>query len=250
MYPTDADGLYRYLLQDGDTDSLQSIQLLLNNCPKLTHLSLTGVGPFLREEVQAFCRQPPADFNEHQRNHFCVFSNGVTHAGVSLLRDYLNSPDSSIMFPHFLRERLPSVTDMVGQTQHEQIMLDNIEMGDEEVLDDGGSPQGDANDMSMDINEDYMQVPEGTIEHGNTTMFPVQQAHASGHGSVMMAYEEAGGMPFVDPLHEPAWTGGSAGPPSVYATAHGSPSNSTSHVTGMLGAAVLEDAASPSGGSR
>lgn len=60
--------------------------MLLNNCPKLTHLSLTGVQAFLREELLAYCREAPPEFNEHQRDVFCVFSG----TGVARLREFLN----------------------------------------------------------------------------------------------------------------------------------------------------------------
>lgn len=66
--------------------TLDGIHVLLNNCPKLTHLSLTGVQAFLREDILAFCREAPAEFNDHQREVFCVFSG----TGVTRLRDYLN----------------------------------------------------------------------------------------------------------------------------------------------------------------
>ncbi|GAB7358207.1 hypothetical protein MBLNU230_g0359t1 [Neophaeotheca triangularis] len=66
--------------------TLDGIHVLLNNCPKLTHLSLTGVQAFLREDILAFCREAPAEFNDHQRDVFCVFSG----TGVTRLRDYLN----------------------------------------------------------------------------------------------------------------------------------------------------------------
>ncbi|KAF2788048.1 RNI-like protein [Melanomma pulvis-pyrius CBS 109.77] len=66
--------------------TLQGIHALLNNCPRLTHLSLTGVQAFLREDLIAFCREAPAEFNDHQRDVFCVFS-GV---GVQRLRHHLN----------------------------------------------------------------------------------------------------------------------------------------------------------------
>jgi F-box and leucine-rich repeat protein GRR1 len=58
----------------------------LNNCPRLTHLSLTGVQAFLRDDLTVFCREAPAEFNEHQREVFCVFSGN----GVARLREYLN----------------------------------------------------------------------------------------------------------------------------------------------------------------
>lgn len=64
----------------------QGIHVLLNNCPKLTHLSLTGVQAFLRDELLTYCREAPPEFNDHQRDVFCVFSG----TGVSKLRDFLN----------------------------------------------------------------------------------------------------------------------------------------------------------------
>ncbi|KAH7395794.1 hypothetical protein BKA64DRAFT_695535 [Cadophora sp. MPI-SDFR-AT-0126] len=67
--------------------TLDSIVVLLNNCQKLTHLSLTGVQAFLRPDLEQFCRDAPPEFTEHQRNVFCVFS-GV---GVNGLRHHLNN---------------------------------------------------------------------------------------------------------------------------------------------------------------
>jgi len=75
----------------------------LNSCPRLTHLSLTGVQAFLREDLEIFCRDAPPgepgpthlyrfladffpEFTEHQRAVFCVFSG----QGVVGLRKYLN----------------------------------------------------------------------------------------------------------------------------------------------------------------
>ncbi|KAI4628826.1 uncharacterized protein J4E88_000679 [Alternaria novae-zelandiae] len=67
--------------------SLAGIHALLNNCPRLTHLSLTGVQAFLRDDLLAFCREAPPEFNDHQREVFCVFS-GV---GVQRLRVFMNT---------------------------------------------------------------------------------------------------------------------------------------------------------------
>ncbi|KAF1816488.1 RNI-like protein, partial [Eremomyces bilateralis CBS 781.70] len=66
--------------------TLNGIHALLNNCPRLTHLSLTGVQAFLRDDLLRFCRAAPPEFNEHQRNLFCVFSGH----GVKDLRTFLN----------------------------------------------------------------------------------------------------------------------------------------------------------------
>ncbi|KAI9368893.1 hypothetical protein BJX61DRAFT_536867 [Aspergillus egyptiacus] len=62
------------------------IHALLNSCPRLTHLSLTGVASFLRNELTVFCRPAPPEFTRQQRDVFCVFSG----EGVNLLREHLN----------------------------------------------------------------------------------------------------------------------------------------------------------------
>ncbi|KAG6010387.1 hypothetical protein E4U21_006951 [Claviceps maximensis] len=67
--------------------TLKSIMRLLNSCPKLTHLSLTGVAAFQRDGFQPYCRVAPAEFTQHQRDVFCVFSGNM----VSKFRDYLNT---------------------------------------------------------------------------------------------------------------------------------------------------------------
>lgn len=59
----------------------------MNNCPRLTHLSLTGIQAFLREDLLAFCREAPAEFTDHQREVFCVFSG----TGVLRLRAFMNT---------------------------------------------------------------------------------------------------------------------------------------------------------------
>ena len=72
--------------------AFQGIRPLINNCPRLTHLSLTGVHAFLRDNLTAFCREAPPEFTQQQRDVFCVFSG----EGVTRLREYLNRD----MAPH------------------------------------------------------------------------------------------------------------------------------------------------------
>ncbi|ODV95382.1 hypothetical protein PACTADRAFT_68606 [Pachysolen tannophilus NRRL Y-2460] len=67
--------------------TLRPIYNLLMACPKLTHLSLTGITAFLRNDITKFCRSPPVEFSDHQRSLFCVFSG----RGVENLRCYLIS---------------------------------------------------------------------------------------------------------------------------------------------------------------
>lgn len=65
--------------------SVPAIFCVLQRLGRLTHLSLTGVPAFRRPELQAMCRAPPKDFNEHQRQAFCVYSG----KGVHDLRKFL-----------------------------------------------------------------------------------------------------------------------------------------------------------------
>lgn len=67
--------------------SLNAITHLVNTCQRLTHLSLTGVNAFMREDLLQFCREPPPEFTQHQQQVFCVFSG----QGVKRLRDHLNT---------------------------------------------------------------------------------------------------------------------------------------------------------------
>ncbi|KAK6857794.1 hypothetical protein PG995_005493 [Apiospora arundinis] len=67
--------------------SIPCIMRLLNSCQKLTHLSLTGVHAFMRDDLAVFCRAAPQEFTEHQRQVFCVYSG----TGVSGLRRFLNT---------------------------------------------------------------------------------------------------------------------------------------------------------------
>jgi len=73
--------------------TLDGIHTLLNNCPRLTHLSLTGVQSFLRDDLTVFCREAPPEFTEHQRDVFCVFSG----PGVARLREHLNGMSNYLM---------------------------------------------------------------------------------------------------------------------------------------------------------
>ncbi|TFK55512.1 RNI-like protein [Heliocybe sulcata] len=67
--------------------SVIAVHFLLQRLRKLTHLSLTGIPSFRRAELQRFCRVPPQEFNQTQREQFCVYSG----KGISQLRDYLTA---------------------------------------------------------------------------------------------------------------------------------------------------------------
>lgn len=96
--------------------TLNSIIYLLNHCQKLTHLSLTGVQAFLRQDLEKFCRDAPPEFTDHQRSVFCVFSG----QGVAGLRQHLNrlaasNVSNSIQVDRFRGDRR---TDMIGSPQN------------------------------------------------------------------------------------------------------------------------------------
>ena len=52
--------LERIHLSYCDQITVMAIHFLLQKLPKLTHLSLTGIPAFRRQELQQFCREPPA----------------------------------------------------------------------------------------------------------------------------------------------------------------------------------------------
>lgn len=93
-------GIMELVRRRGEQDCLERVHLsyctnltigpiyfLLKNCPRLTHLSLTGISAFLRREITQYCRDPPPDFTENQKSSFCVFSGH----GVIQLRNYLGA---------------------------------------------------------------------------------------------------------------------------------------------------------------
>jgi len=112
--------------------NIQCIHALLNNCPRLTHLSLTGVQAFLRDDLLVFCREAPSEFNDHQRDVFCVFS-GI---GVSRLRNSLNteSRDGETMFN--LGDEADGLTVQTGGLRMDEMGEDGDgeEFGDSEML--------------------------------------------------------------------------------------------------------------------
>lgn len=59
--------------------TVPAIFWLMLRLPRLSHLSLTGVPAFRRSDLQAMCRAPPKEFNQHQRQSFCVYSGRGVH---------------------------------------------------------------------------------------------------------------------------------------------------------------------------
>ncbi|KAI1425265.1 hypothetical protein F5Y12DRAFT_385889 [Xylaria sp. FL1777] len=137
--------------------TLPSIIKLLNCCPKLTHLSLTGVPAFLRDDLDRFCREAPPDFTEHQRAVFCVFSGG----GVAGLRSHLNTREE---FAEYREGRAP-------RRRGGALVVTNAEQGpapDIEgfVVDDGDGLEdddmGDGSDL-IDFNADLTNLAHNPL---------------------------------------------------------------------------------------
>jgi len=59
--------------------TVPAIFWLMLRLPRLSHLSLTGVPAFRRPDLQGMCRAPPKEFNQHQRQSFCVYSGRGVH---------------------------------------------------------------------------------------------------------------------------------------------------------------------------
>ncbi|KWU45825.1 RNI-like protein, partial [Rhodotorula sp. JG-1b] len=79
--------LERIHLSYCDNLTVSAISSMLQELPRVTHLSLTGVSSFRKRLLQQFCRAPPSTFNDHQRRSFCVFSG----RGVVELRKFLRN---------------------------------------------------------------------------------------------------------------------------------------------------------------
>ncbi|KAF5018819.1 hypothetical protein F66182_9182 [Fusarium sp. NRRL 66182] len=146
--------------------TLKSIMKLLNACPRLTHLSLTGVAAFQRDDFQPYCRQAPpgkflkrmigttanlaAEFTQHQRDVFCVFSGTM----VSKFRDFLNtSPQFEDMWETGWNHR-PARWDTLRPSRHGAASQPSAPPGDgvdDEMADEDNDFEGlDGSDMVVD----------------------------------------------------------------------------------------------------
>lgn len=138
--PTQFVSLERVHLSYCTSLTLKGITQLLLNCPRLTHLSLTGVQAFLRDDLTRFCREAPTEFTHVQRDVFCVFSG----EGVVRLRDYL----------------LRLVVEEQERDQQQQSAIDEPVLGPD-------SPDADSmSDGTVDGNDQPMDFVFGPGRHG------------------------------------------------------------------------------------
>ncbi|OBR04241.1 F-box domain-containing protein [Colletotrichum higginsianum IMI 349063] len=214
----------------------QSIIKLLNCCPRLTHLSLTGVTAFLREEFNEFCRPPPPEFTDHQRGVFCVFSG----AGVSRLREYLNSSaeyeglrDSPSRFPGLpaFGARRPADPRNAVAGSAEQANGD-AEVDDAEALEDDEFEGLDGSEMAVDGQPLLAQnLVNGNAQNG---VPPPPPNHVPPAGAVPMFAQPLGQAPllfspispaFPQSAHSPTTGGPSGHAPPLVVSSHYSPTS-------------------------
>ncbi|KAI0439919.1 hypothetical protein F4803DRAFT_21943 [Xylaria telfairii] len=161
--------------------TLPSIIKLLNCCPKLTHLSLTGVPAFLRDDLDRFCREAPADFTEHQRAVFCVFSG----TGVVGLRHHLNTRDEFAEYREGRAQRRRHGGAAVNQ-------VDQTHTPDAEAFEEGDGLEdddmGDGSDL-IDFNADLTNIAHNPAPppptHLNGGLVPPTQSTA-GQANAML----------------------------------------------------------------
>ena len=208
------------------TNSYQGIHILLNNCPKLTHLSLTGVQAFLRDELLAFCRDAPSEFNDHQRDVFCVFSGN----GVGRLRDFLNQQKvASEAAANAARESSANGS-IVGDEHSDFDNLDDLGLAlpprqsTYMVVNSHGLPPGiTTQGMAFAYATDWQPQIQGL----STTHGPLSQSAPASTGGALWA---GAGSHAMLGLGSP--TGGAGSAASAAAA---------NHVTGMMGATILDE---------
>ncbi|EGP87640.1 unnamed protein product [Zymoseptoria tritici ST99CH_1A5] len=195
--------------------TLDGIHVLLNNCPKLTHLSLTGVQAFLRDELLAFCREAPPEFNEHQRDVFCVFSGN----GVARLRDFLNEQKHHAANSGSVTSSVVDDSDMI-----------DADMDDQNPDSDGSNTPV----VNVDVHGNGQYPPGGTpVIPGPSSNIPFPPVPPMHHGA------DDHGLGFSTLSQSaPATTGGIMWADDNPLIVHSNPAH---HVTGMLGATILDE---------
>lgn len=161
---------------------------LLNSCPRLTHLSLTGVAAFQRDDFQPYCRQAPpgmylrdwfillltriTEFTQHQRDVFCVFSGTM----VSKFRDFLNtSPQFEDMWDNGWNR--PAVFGSRVRAATSQPPVPPGEGADDEMVDDENDFEGlDGSEMVVDAQAQNPVNGNGTVNPNGLTNHTFQQA--------------------------------------------------------------------------
>lgn len=172
---------------------------------------------FLRDELLAFCREAPPEFNEHQRDVFCVFSG----TGVARLRDFLNE------------RKAHAAAAAAAGSQASSIVDDSDQM--EGDIDDNNPESDGSNTPVVNVNV------HGNYPHGHTPIIPGPSSAVGFQGFVPVTHGHgSGGPPSNLSQSAPATTGGAvwAGGNTPVVLQHGT---GAQHVTGMMGATILDE---------
>lgn len=241
--------------------TIEGIHVLLNNCPRLTHLSLTGVQAFLREDLTVFCREAPPEFNDHQRDVFCVFSG----PGVARLREHLNKIDSYLTPDG--EDNEGGIRPRVPPHRHfpPPAAIIPADMMDDEDLEDDGGATPDNGENDDDAQPNVITVPRTTRMNAGAMAFvpmiqpghfvpgaqPLQFSDMANYinprfinaGPVYTRIAGGRGLDFAAsqiPPPPPVPQAGTADAGTSTAPAGGA--GAAQQVTGMMGATMLEDA--------
>lgn len=187
-------------------------------------MSLTGVQAFLRDELLAFCREAPPEFNDHQRDVFCVFSG----TGVGRLREFLNQQKA-----HAATEAAAASSSMGGDSElgdgEEHHMIDGSE---------GGPPV-------LHVNVSGNFAPGATPAVPTPASAVAAGTHMGWHGW-QQQHAPHNAPAGVSNLSQsaPATTGpvfwNSPGAPTGLGLTNNQ-AGGAQHVTGMMGAAILDE---------
>ena len=231
--------------------TIEGIHALLNNCPRLTHLSLTGVQAFLREDLTVFCREAPPEFNDHQRDVFCVFSG----PGVSRLREHLNKIDLYVN-PFAEGDGIENGMAQPPVPLHRYLparVLPNMpqdgDMVEDEDLDEEGgfTPEHFGNvereDVVMHAPGHNLPIMDHPMAHGVPSAADLSRFHMPDAATVIQGHYLGPG-PAQDGTG-PTWMDGEGSVPMApYLRMPRVVSDgSEQQMTGMMGAAMLDDTA-------
>jgi F-box and leucine-rich repeat protein GRR1 len=117
---------------------------------------LTGVHAFLRDDLEEFCRDAPAEFTQHQREVFCVFSG----QGVLGLRRYLNTEGR----PRYEEDEIT----LTGDNAHEDADGADALNDDDHAMTGmtGMMPMGPGMPAQVEIVQDGEDEPDEELEDG------------------------------------------------------------------------------------
>ncbi|KAF9187876.1 SCF ubiquitin ligase complex subunit [Haplosporangium sp. Z 767] len=104
-----------------------AVAALVQQCTRLTHLSVTGVPAFMSPRYQQFCRVSPTEFTARQREVFCVFSGkGVRELRQFMLENPTMTASTMSSIQRSYRIMGSTVASMVAGGQHSSTILAHL----------------------------------------------------------------------------------------------------------------------------